>query len=486
MDHGATSLHTASESTATTRLEASFAQVRAELDVRDEFPAAVLREAAAGAGQPALPEHDLRPLEFVTVDPPGSMDLDQAMHLSRAHPQDGPGAAYRVRYAIADVPAFVEPGGAVDAEVRLRGQTIYCPDMRVPLHPVMISEGAASLLPDQDRPSYVWDILLDDTGVMVSASVARAMVRSRRRWTYAEVQRAVDEGTAEQTLMLLREVGRLLARRERERGGAGLPMPEQEVHEVEGGYTLRFRPLVEAEEWNAQISLLTGMAAAALMIDGGVGILRTMAAPQERAVARFHRQVRALGVQWPRGRTYGELLASLDRTDPRHLAIIHDATSLFRGAGYTPFDGTVPEQTEQAAIGAPYAHVTAPLRRLVDRYGLVVCAALSAGVAVPDWARAALPELPEVMERSGQLAGAVERQCVNAVEAMVLQARVGERFPAVVVDEPSGGAVVVQITDPSISAKAEGSAAPGGQVTVELVEADVSARRVAFRVVEPS
>lgn len=290
--------------------------------------------------------------------------------------------------------------------------------------------------------------------------------------------------TAEQTLLLLREVGRLLLQQETQRGGAGLPMPEQEVHERDGSYTLQFRPLLEAEDWNAQISLLTGMAAADLMLAGRVGILRTMPPAQDKAVARFRRQVLALGVSWPEGQSYGELLRRLDRTDPRHLAIIHDATSLFRGAGYTPFDGAVPEQAEQAAIGAPYAHVTAPLRRLVDRYGLVVCAALSAGEPVPDWARTALPELPDVMERSTQQANAVEQGCVNAVEAMVLESRVGERFAAVVVDEASDDALLIQITDPAISAKAEGEADLGEEVTVELVEADVDARRVTFRVVQ--
>ena len=54
-------------------------------------------------------------MPFLTIDPPGSMDLDQALHIER----DGDG--YRVRYAIADVPAFVQPGGAVDAETRRRG-----------------------------------------------------------------------------------------------------------------------------------------------------------------------------------------------------------------------------------------------------------------------------------------------------------------------------------------------------------------------------
>ena len=83
---------------------------------------------------------------------------------------------------------------------------------------------------------------------------------------------------------------------------------------------------------------------------------------------------------------YGDFVRGLDRANPRHLALIHEATALFRGAGYTAFDGEPPAQREHAAVAAPYAHVTAPLRRLVDRFGLVVCEA-----AVPRRARCRMP-----------------------------------------------------------------------------------------------
>lgn len=468
-------------------LSAAFAQVRDELDVRQEFPAEVLAETRRAATGPEMPARDLTDVEFLTIDPPGSMDLDQAMYLSRVEGDgDHPEAAFRVRYAIADVPAFVTPGGALDEEVRLRGQTIYCPDTRVPLHPPELSEDAASLLPEAVRPAYVWDILLDARGRRVWAGVARARVRSRRRWTYVEAQEQIDAGTAEDTLLLLREVGLLLVRQESARGGASLPMPEQEVLAEDGRYRLRLRPLLEAEDWNAQISLLTGMAAADLMVQGRVGILRTMPPAEDSAVQKFRRQVAALGVDWPQDLPYGDFLRTLDRADPAHLAIIHDATSLFRGAGYTPFDGTVPEESVQAAIGAPYAHVTAPLRRLVDRYALVVCAALSAGEDVPGWARTALPGLAGVMARSGQQAGAVDRACVDAVEAAVLRDRVGEVFPAVVVDRTGGGDLLVQVTEPAITASADGAAELGQAVRVELTVADVGARTVRFRVVGPA
>ncbi|NEE23774.1 RNB domain-containing ribonuclease, partial [Streptomyces sp. SID7499] len=103
-----------------------------------------LAEAAEAARAPDLSAHeDATDLPFLTIDPPGSTDLDQAMHLERR--RDGRG--YRVHYAIADVAAFLRPGGALDAEAHRRVTTLYFPDDRIPLHPPVLSEGAASLLP---------------------------------------------------------------------------------------------------------------------------------------------------------------------------------------------------------------------------------------------------------------------------------------------------------------------------------------------------
>lgn len=456
-----------------------FATIREELHVPGDFPPEVLAavEAAIEPGRVPIPQVDLTDLGFWTLDPVGSMDLDQAMVLARE------GAGYRVRYAIADVPGFVAAGGPIDAEARRRGQTIYLPDARVPLHPPRLSEGAASLLPDQVRPAYVWDLRLDEHAAVTSVHVGRALVRSIARRDYLSVQALVDQGQADEQVVLLQEVGRKRAALESARGGASLPMPEQQVvHEGPGRYRLEFRPPLEAEDWNAQISLMTGMAAASLMLDAGVGILRTMPAPQKDGVRRFRRQARALGIAWPDGQRYGDFLRSLDRTNPRHLALIHEATALFRGAGYTPFDGSAPGLREHAAVAAPYAHVTAPLRRLVDRFGLVVCAAVSAGEPVPAWAREALPLLPTLMAEGDRRASAVERACTDAVEAAVLSSHVGQALPGSVVDLNGRGVPVVQVLEPAVVAAAEGAAQLGDRVTVRVVGADVAAGRVMLRI----
>jgi exoribonuclease R len=84
------------------------------------------------------------------------------------------------------------PGGAVDAEVEQRGVTLYAPDRRVPLHPPVLGERAASLLPDGPRPALLWQLDLDDDGELTATDVRRARVRSRAQLDYEGVQRELD------------------------------------------------------------------------------------------------------------------------------------------------------------------------------------------------------------------------------------------------------------------------------------------------------
>jgi hypothetical protein len=181
--------------------------------------------------------------------------------------------------------------------------------------------------------------------------------------------------------------------------------------------------------------------------------------------------------------TYGEYLRGLGRDDPASLAIMQAASGLFRGAGYEAMDGEPPVDPEQSALAAPYAHVTAPLRRLVDRWGLVVCEALSVGREVPAWARASLHELPSIMGTTAQRASQLESASVSRVEAAVLSGRVGERFTVTVL-ELRGENAVIQLTEPAVTATcpATPGARAGATIDVVLEYADIRAGEVRFRV----
>ena len=450
--------------------------LREELGVPDAFPAEALAEAEAAARSPRTPDLDRTDLPFVTIDPEGSRDLDQALSIERR-----PGG-YRVHYAIADVAAFVRPDGPLDEEAHRRGVTLYAPDRNVPLHPDVLSAGAASLLPDQVRPALLWSLDLDGDGELVDTDLRRAQVRSRVQLAYPEVQRLLDEGGAGEVLDLLREVGRLRQARAAERGAVHLPTPEQEVADgPDGRPCLVFRAQLPTEEWNAEISLLTGMAAARLMLDGGIGLLRTLPPPDPTEVESVRRSALALDQPWPAAVPYAEVISALDPGVPEAAALLTFAGRLLRGAAYTAFEGAPPEQPLHSAVAAPYAHCTAPLRRLADRHVGEVCLALAAGAEVPDWARRALPALPAEMAGATRRAQSLERAVVDLAEAVVLAPRAGETFDAVVVEsgEKRG---VVQLRDPAVRAPCDGADLPLGQpLRVRLASVDVVARKVMFR-----
>ncbi|WP_242111795.1 RNB domain-containing ribonuclease [Luteimonas aquatica] len=460
-------------------LESGIADIQRSLKLPAAFAPEVERAAAEAAAHPRLPEEDRTDLALVTIDPPGAMDLDQALHVER----DGKG--YRVHYAIADVAAFVAPGDAVDIEANLRGETLYGADRKIPLHPRALSEDAASLLPGQMRPALLWTIVLDADGEGTAVDVRRARVRSRARYDYAGVQREIDAGAADPMWAVLREIGELRQARERRRGGVSLPLPEQEIRIDDAGrWTLEFRARHPVEDWNEQISLLTGMAAAHLMVRGGVGLLRTLPAPEPQVIARLQRTARALGIDWPKQRAYPEFVRSLDPADPLHVAMMTACTTLLRGAAYVAFDGAAPAQADHYALAAQYAHVTAPLRRLADRYTGEVCLALCAGTPVPPWARAALPTLPAAMRASAQRAGRYERAVLDLAEAVTLAPRVGETFEAAVIevdrDDPRQGDLMLR--DPAILARVAGDAPLplGERIRARLVEADPRTRTIRF------
>jgi exoribonuclease R len=441
------------------------AAIKREAGVRDSFPPAVLE--AAEKARVAAPRERVD-LPLVTIDPPGSRDLDQALLIERL--ADG----YRVHYAIADVGAVVAAGDPLDGEAHARGVTVYAPEANAPLYPVALSEGAASLLPGQWRPAVLWTIDLDADGRQVDVALRRAEVRSRAQHTYGDLPAAIAEPLA--------AVGSLRADRERERGGVSLRLPEQEVVPTgDGGWTARYRAPLASEDHNAQISLLTGMAAAELMIGAGYGILRTQPAPDEKAFERLRLQAHGLGRPWEEGVAYGEFVRSLDPAEPRAAALLQEAAEIGHGARYVCFDGDPPHDLADRfhfSIAADYAHATAPLRRLQDRWVSECCLAASAGREPPGWVRAGLAALPDAMREGDRRASAVERAVIDLVEALMLAGREGDRFAGVVIDEET-----VQLAEPAVRATIDGRCPdPGASVEVTLLSSDPDTRKVRFAV----
>ena len=294
---------------------------------------------------------DRTDLPFVTIDPPTSRDLDQAVHLARR------GDGYRVHYAIADVAAFVRPGGALEAETWRRGQTVYLPDGKVPLHPTVLSEGAASLLPDVDRAAVLWTIDLDAAGDTVD--VRRASGRGCAAGPSSTTPACRPTSTPApppEPIALLPEIGALLVARglrPRRDQPAAAGAGDRAATTTAGGWCCARR--LPVEEYNAQISLLTGMAAAAAHARRRGRAAAHDAARRGRTRSTgCGRPPARCGIDWPDGDA-GRARSSPRSTRPTRAAPRSSTRppSCMRGAGYTAFDGAAPEQPAHGARRRP-------------------------------------------------------------------------------------------------------------------------------------
>lgn len=472
---------------------AGFARLRDDFEVPDEHPAEVRAAAeaaadrpfdivAAGTPSPGRWQHvDRTDVEFRTLDPASSTDLDQAFAIERS------GDDVLLHYAIADVGWFVRHGDVIDREAWRRGVTVYMPDGRAGLHPDRIAEDAGSLLPGAPKPAIVFTVRVASDGAVALDGVERAMVRNRAKLAYSTV-------TADDLPDGFGELARRIEENERRRGADRIQWPEQEVVRSgapDHGFDLRFRPRNDAENQNAAMSLATNMAVADALFAAGTGLFRTMPPVDERRVGRLRHTARAFGLEWPKDVSLGAFERSLPRDDPRTAAFQLAVRRASGGASYTPFtefatedgpsDGGVRNgRPWHAAVAATYVHATAPLRRLADRYVIEAALAVANGRAVPDQIDAAFVELPEAMRRGDGLANRVDRAAIDLAEAILLQDRVGEVFDAVITDEDDRG-VRIQICEPAVVARTTARRVdPGDDIRVKLTDADVVDRRVEF------
>ena len=223
-----------------------FGALRTEFGLASGYPSEAGSEARHTVDRYADTRADRTDIPFVTIDPPGALDLDQALSLERTP------TGFRLYYAIADVGAMIDPGGALARESLARGQTFYLPDRTVPLHPPELSEGAASLLPGQDRPVALWTVDMDERAEPHHFSVCRALVRSRDRFDYAGVQADADAGRLHPSIAALPEFGRLRIEAGLERGAIGLRLPEQSVvpdSSNHGHWRVVLEPRTAADDW---------------------------------------------------------------------------------------------------------------------------------------------------------------------------------------------------------------------------------------------
>ena len=438
--------------------------IRGQFKVPAEFPATVVQAAGEVAKRAPSAHTDRTDWPFVTLDPESSTDLDQAFHIEMT------GDDVLLHYAIADVAWFVDDGGVLDQEAWQRGATQYLPDGKAGLYPAQLAEGATSLLPDGPRPAIVFHVRVDTEGQSKLDGVERSVIHSRAKLAYESVQPA-------QLPDAFGELARRISRAEDARGAARIEPLEQEVHALEaGGYDISFRPRLQSEDDNAAMSLATNLAIADLLFAAGTGLFRVMPEPDARAEQRLRHTARALGIDWAAGTNLADFERSLNGKAPKPAALLMAIRRAGGGASYVPF--TAGQRPWHAAMAATYAHGTAPLRRLADRYVVMAALAIADNSPVPEAVAAAFPKLPVVMEHADQTGREIERVVIDLAETALLSAQAQRTFGAVVIDVDDRGAQI-QLCDLPVVSRVNGHRlAPGDDLRVRVVSTDIPTRTV--------
>jgi len=384
-------------------------------DLRTEFPDAVLVQAEESArrGFDRAGRRNLTALELVSIDGEQTREIDDALSIEGL-----PGGGKRIGIHIADPAAFIEPESELDTEALARSLTHYMPDLRLPMLPPVISEEAASLVAEQERPALSFLVDLDEEGEVLRHEVVRSIVRCRAALAYDEADRIVQQGDGP-FAVLLRELVAIAEIREQARARAGavlLHAPEAEVHVTEDGEVVLERLSSDSPSRKAvsEAMVLAGAVAAIFAREHGLQLIhRRQGAPQTPAKVAVD--------------------APTDPVSVRRLRMT-----------LRPADaGLEPGRHHSLGLEA-YAQVTSPIRRFQDLTAhRQIVAALDGGPAFYD--AEAMQRILATTERAALDARRAEREADAYWMLRYLGSRTGDELEACVVQaEPRP---VVQLTE---------------------------------------
>ena len=201
--------------------------ILAEFGLPYKYPEVVERAAEELSGEITSEElaqrEDFRGVLTCTIDPRDAKDFDDALSFRPLS-----GNRYEVGVHIADVSHYVQPGGIIDDEAYRRATSVYLVDRTIPMLPERLSNFLCSLRPDEDKYAYSCIFTLDAEAQLVSARIARTVIRSTRRFSYEEAQEIIDTGQGDhaEAILTLHQLAQKLRARRFERGSIAFDRPE--------------------------------------------------------------------------------------------------------------------------------------------------------------------------------------------------------------------------------------------------------------------
>jgi ribonuclease R len=423
------------------------------------FPPGVERAAkeAAGSVGPGKRE-DLRRLPTFTIDPVTAKDFDDAISAEEIAPDH-----WRVWVHIADVSAYVKPGSPIDREAYQRATSVYVPGAVEPMLPEVLSNGACSLVPGEDRLAVTVELELH--GAEVNQAVFhRSLIRSDERLDYDRVDRIFAgeeraEGAWAQPLAAARAAARALADKREAQGALVVESTEPDFRFDRRGNVISGDPQVQTESHRVieHLMIAANEAVARLLSARGVPTLyRVHEPPEPAAVEQLVAKLAVLGVPTPPLRDQlspseaAAAVGAISRAVDKHVRKQGHGrrgltTLVLRSLKQARYD---PRNLGHAGLHSKaYCHFTSPIRRYPD----LIChrallSAIGAGEDAPR--RSAMPEAGEWTSSRERDAMLIERDADDIARCFLLERELRERgreteFDGEIISLIAAGAFIV-------------------------------------------
>lgn len=509
------------------------------------FPAEALEQAqgisAVISRRDLAGRRDFRGYETVTIDGETARDFDDAVWVDRRE-----GGNFALHVHIADVSHYVSPGSPIDREAELRGNSVYFPDRAVPMLPLELSTGICSLNPQVDRLTMSVVLEINHRGRIVSQEFTRGVIRSAERMTYTNVHLILDgdPGLRERYAPLvgrfemMRELALILNRMRARRGSIDFDLPEPLIEFDEFGEMVSIgrSPRNFAHRIIEEFMLIANEAVATHIEEAGLeSLYRIHEPPDPKRVLDFEAIAAGFGVslgvrgltaplsppagraRGPRGprrdvaippekvditpRHYQQLIKKIEgRPEERILSYL-----MLRSLKQARYSAD--NQGHFALASPTYTHFTSPIRRYPDLIvHRILGALLDHQPAGPHPAK--LQKLAVQCSETERRAADAERELVEWKKINFMAGRLGDEFPALVVNTTPFG-FFVELADLFIEGLVALDTLPGGlwsyneatrkvvahrsrrtfaigdSVTVRLDRVDPVERKLGFSVVFP-
>ncbi len=397
---------------------------------------------------------DLRSLPIIAIDPRDARDFDDAIWATPDDATGNPGG-FRAIVCIADVSYYVRPGSELDREAVKRGNSVYFPDLVVPMLPHSLSSDKCSLRAGEDRAVLACHLVIDKNGNVTSWRFTRAIARIAANIAYEDAQAAIDGALAhdmrEPALKPLWACWALLYKARNKREPLALDLPERRITlDDQGRVTgVAVREQLDANRLVEDFMIAANVAAAkALEAKKSPLIYRAHEEPTREKLVALKDYLKTFDMEFALGQvikpaTFNAILVKLDglaNADEIRPQVMESVLRSQTQAYYSPKN----VGHFGLSLGS-YAHFTSPIRRYAD---LIVHRALVSSYAF---------EMPkpkgDIIAETGLTASAIDKldttaEIISRTErrAMEAERETVDRYVAAYLAQYVGDVVDARIT----------------------------------------